>query len=81
MCNMPIEGIKIEKYFCKNLGLYFTDGFGSDGSVVKGLMTQKSLFIPPWLKCSCEVSATDLLKRNYCCENVFIGKSFRQWFC
>ena len=37
MCNMPTEGIKIEKHFRKNLGLYFTDGFGSDGSVVKGL--------------------------------------------
>ena len=34
---MPIEGLKIEKHFCKNLGLYLTDGFGSDGSVVKGL--------------------------------------------
>ena len=34
---MPIEGIKIEKHFRKNLGLYFTDGFGSDGNVVKGL--------------------------------------------
>ena len=34
---MPTEGIKIEKYFHKNLGLYFTDGFGTDGSVVKGL--------------------------------------------
>ena len=34
---MPAEGIKIEKHFCKNLGQYFTDGFGSDGSVVKGL--------------------------------------------
>ena len=39
MCNMPIEGIKIEKHFRKNLGLCFTDGFGSDGSVVKGLTT------------------------------------------
>ena len=39
MCNMPTEGIKIEKHFCKNLGLYFTDGFGSDGSVVKGLIS------------------------------------------
>ena len=38
MCNMPTEGIKIEKHFCKNLGLYFTNGFGSDGSVVKGLI-------------------------------------------
>ena len=37
MCNMPIEGIEIEKLFRKNLGLYFTDGFGSDGSKVKGL--------------------------------------------
>ena len=37
MCNMPIEGIKIEKHFLKILSLYFTDGFGSDGRVVKGL--------------------------------------------
>ena len=37
MCNMPTEGIKIEKHFRKNLGLYFTDGFRSDGSVVKGI--------------------------------------------
>ena len=37
MCSMPTEGIKIHKHFRKNLGLYFTDGFGSDGSVVKGL--------------------------------------------
>ena len=35
--NMPTDGLIIEKHFCKNLGLYFTDGFGSDGSVVKGL--------------------------------------------
>ena len=42
MCNMPTEGIKIEKHFCKSLGLYFTDGFGSDGSVVKGLSVEKS---------------------------------------
>ena len=34
---MPIEGIKIGKHFRKNLGLYLTDGFGSDGGVVKGL--------------------------------------------
>ena len=38
MCNMPTEGIKIEKYFRKNLGQYFMDGFGSDGSVVKWLI-------------------------------------------
>ena len=37
MYNMPTGGIKIEKHFRKNLGQYFTDGFGSDGSVVKGL--------------------------------------------
>ena len=34
---MQTDGIKIDKNFLKNLGLYFTDGFGSDGSVVKGL--------------------------------------------
>ena len=39
MCNMPTEGIKIKKkHFRKNLGWYFTDGFGSDGSVVKGIV-------------------------------------------
>ena len=43
MCNMPAEGIKIEKHFCKNLGQYFTDGFGSDGSVVKGLKSFSEL--------------------------------------
>ena len=44
MCDMPTEGIKIEKHFLKNLGLYFTDGFGSDGSVVKGL---KGVYLVP----------------------------------
>ena len=34
-CQLKV--IKIEKHFRKNLGLYFTDGFGSDGSLVKGL--------------------------------------------
>ena len=29
--------IKIYKQFRKNLGLYFTNGLGSDGSVVNGL--------------------------------------------
>ena len=43
MCNMPAEGIKIEKYFRKNLGQYFVVGFGSDGSVVKGLKQNASL--------------------------------------
>ena len=37
MRKMPAEGIKIEKHFRKNLGQYFTDGFGQDGRVVKGL--------------------------------------------
>ena len=36
-CYMKTEGIKIDKHFHKNLGPYFTDGLGSDGSVVKGL--------------------------------------------
>ena len=34
---MQTEGIKIDKQFCKNLGLYFTDGLDSDGSLVEGL--------------------------------------------
>ena len=34
---MQIDGIKIDKHFPKILGLYFTDGLGSDGSVGKGL--------------------------------------------
>ena len=37
MCNMSTERIKSENVFLKNVGLYFTDGFDSDGSVVKGL--------------------------------------------
>ena len=37
MCYMHTEEIKIDKRFRKKLGLYFTDGLGSDGSVVKGL--------------------------------------------
>ena len=36
MCHMQTDGIKIEKHFPKNLGHYFTDGFGSDGSAVEG---------------------------------------------
>ena len=34
---MQTDGIKIDKHFPKNLGQYFMDGFGSDGTVVKGL--------------------------------------------
>ena len=35
MCYMQTVEIKIDKHFCKNLGLYGTEGLGSDGSVVK----------------------------------------------
>ena len=35
MCYMQTEAIKIDKHFLKNLGLYFADGLGSDGSIVK----------------------------------------------
>ena len=55
MCNMPTEGSKSEKHFLKNLGLYFTDGFGSDGSVVKGLkrvLNSKSMIFCHYL---CEI--------------------------
>ena len=38
MCYMHTEEIKIDKHFRKNLGVYFTDGLGSDGCVAKGLM-------------------------------------------
>ena len=38
MCYMQTESIKTYKHFPKKLGLYFTDGLGSDGSLVKGLM-------------------------------------------
>ena len=41
MCYMHTEEIKIDKHFRKNLGLYFTDGLGPDGSVLKGLTTIK----------------------------------------
>ena len=34
---MQTEGINIDKHFRKNLGLYFMEGLGSDGSVVKGI--------------------------------------------
>ena len=34
---MQTDGIKIDKHFPKNLAQYFMDGFGSDGTVVKGL--------------------------------------------
>ena len=32
-----LKGSKLKRYLLKNSGLYFADGFGSDGSVVKGL--------------------------------------------
>ena len=34
---MQTDRIKIDRHFPKILGLYFKDGLGSDGSVVKGL--------------------------------------------
>ena len=37
MCYMQTEKMKIDKLYCKNLGLYFTVGLGSDGSVVQGV--------------------------------------------
>ena len=40
MCYIQTGGIKIDKHFRKNLGLYLSDGFGSDGSVVKGLINE-----------------------------------------
>ena len=46
MCNMPTEGIKIEKHFRKKLGLYFTGEFGSDGGVVKGLIIHVGVRVP-----------------------------------
>ena len=40
MSYMQTDGIKIDKHFPKNLGQYFMDGFGSDGTVVEGLQLQ-----------------------------------------
>ena len=37
MSYMQTDRIKIDKHFPKKLGQYFMDGFGSDGTVVKGL--------------------------------------------
>ena len=37
MCYIQTSGFKIDKHLHKSLGLYFTDGLGSNGSVVKGL--------------------------------------------
>ena len=37
MSYMQTNGIKLDKHFPKNLGQYLMDGFGSDGTVVKGL--------------------------------------------
>ena len=36
---MQTGGIKIDKHFPKKLGQYFMDRFGSDGTVVKGLIS------------------------------------------
>ena len=45
MSYMQTDGIKIDKHFPKNLGQYFIDGFGSDGTVGKGLIME--IFIWP----------------------------------
>ena len=42
MCHMQTDGIKIDKHFPRNLGQYFTDGFGSDGGVVKDIQKSPS---------------------------------------
>ena len=47
MSHMQTDGIKIDKHFPKNFGQHFMDGFGSDGTVVKGLR-----FIIKFQKCS-----------------------------
>ena len=46
MSFMQTDGIKVDKHFPKNLGQYFMDRFGSDGTVVKGLI----LFAPDMIK-------------------------------
>ena len=38
MSYMQTDRIKIDKHVPKNLGQYFMDGFGSDGTVVKWLI-------------------------------------------
>ena len=43
---MQTDGIKIDKHFPKNLGQYFMDWFGSDGTVVKGLNLKLSFEVP-----------------------------------
>ena len=45
MSYMQTDGIKIDKHFPKNLGQYFMDGFGSDGTVVKGFFIP-TRFVP-----------------------------------
>ena len=49
---MQTDGIKIDKHFLKNLGQYFMDGYGSDGTVVKGLIAMIPSFFPwDYAKC------------------------------
>ena len=45
MCYLQIKKIKIDKHFCKHLGLYFTDGLGSAGCVVEGLRRFRSFLV------------------------------------
>ena len=47
---MQSDGIKIDKHFPKNLGLYYMDGLGSDGSVVKGLKNINVIQVGPLYK-------------------------------
>ena len=49
MSYMQTDGIKIDKNFPKNLGQYFMDGFGSDGTVGKGLNETKLHTLAVWL--------------------------------
>ena len=42
MSYMQTDRIKIDRHFPKKLGQYFMDGFGSDGTVVKGLKTNRN---------------------------------------
>ena len=67
MCYIQTGGIKIDKHFRKNLGLYFTDGFGSDGSVVKGLRNWTTVAIVSCDTCKYKTSYTSLTE--YTCTN------------
>ena len=46
MCYRQTGGIKIYGHFPKKLGLYFTDGLGSDGSVAMGVNVRDKVIKP-----------------------------------